>query len=96
MGLDLCVRNIVLDGRRTSVRLEAAMWEGLLEIARRRGMTANHLVTEIDQRREHDQSRTSAIRVYIVEFYRLAMTHAERQNWDEPQTSRVRSRLNLE
>jgi predicted DNA-binding ribbon-helix-helix protein len=67
----LAIRNVVVAGHRTSVRLEPLMWEALREIARKRDVTLNDLVTEIAGRREAS-SLTAAIRVYIVDFYRHA------------------------
>jgi predicted DNA-binding ribbon-helix-helix protein len=65
----LTIRNIVVAGHRTSVRLEPVMWEALRDIARFRGVGVNELVTRIDNERE-TASLTAAIRVYIVNFYR--------------------------
>jgi predicted DNA-binding ribbon-helix-helix protein len=67
----LTIRNIVVAGHRTSVRLEPLMWEALRDIARLQGVGLNDLVTEIDRRRQAS-SLTAAIRVYIVGFYRSA------------------------
>jgi predicted DNA-binding ribbon-helix-helix protein len=67
----LAIHNVVVAGRRTSVRLEDVMWEALQDIARRREVTVHDLVTEIDRRRT-ESSLTAAIRVYIVNFYRAA------------------------
>lgn len=67
----LVIRNIVVAGRRTSVRLEPAMWEALREIARRRRLSLHALVTEIARHRRAS-SLTAAIRVYIVDYYRAA------------------------
>jgi|SRR5579862_6415686 predicted DNA-binding ribbon-helix-helix protein len=67
----LTIRNVVVAGHRTSVRLEPVMWEALREIARGRDMALNDLVTEIDQHRGAP-SLTAAIRVFIVDFYRSA------------------------
>ena len=47
------------------------MWDGLRDIAQRRGMSRNDLVTEIDRARGAP-GLTAAIRVYIVDFYRTA------------------------
>src|ERR1700732_1930431 len=65
------IRNVVVAGHRTSVRLEPVMWEALRDIARGRDMAVNDLVTEIDRHRGAP-SLTAAIRVYIVDFYRHA------------------------
>jgi predicted DNA-binding ribbon-helix-helix protein len=67
----LTIRNVVVAGHRTSVRLEPVMWEALRDIARGREMPVNDLVTEIDRHRGAP-SLTAAIRVYIVDFYRNA------------------------
>src|SRR5438270_7093115 len=67
----LVIRNVVVAGHRTSVRLEPVMWDALHDIARRRRMTMHDLVTDIDRERTAS-SLTAAIRVYIVDFYRAA------------------------
>ncbi len=64
-------RNIVIDGRRTSVRLEPQMWDALNEIARREGRTVHEICTEVDADRV--QSTFSAsLRVYILSYFRSA------------------------
>src|SRR5258708_33368122 len=73
----LVIRNIVVAGRRTSVRLEPLMWEALLEITRQQETNVNQLVTEIDRQR-HSSSLTAAIRGHVVAFYRPAASHAAR------------------
>ncbi len=73
----LVIRNVVVAGHRTSVRLEPTMWEALREIARQRETNLNELVTEIDRRRDAS-SLTAAIRVYIVDFYRSAAAQGAR------------------
>jgi predicted DNA-binding ribbon-helix-helix protein len=71
----LVIRNIVVGGHRTSVRLEPVMWEALHDIARRRQITIHDLVTDIERARTAS-SLTAAIRVYIVDFYRAAALSA--------------------
>lgn len=72
----LVMHNVVVGGLRTSVRLEPVMWEALQEIARCQGKTITQLVTEID-RMGLATSLTSAIRVYIVDFYRSSIGQAQ-------------------
>ncbi|HYM73056.1 MAG TPA: ribbon-helix-helix domain-containing protein [Stellaceae bacterium] len=67
----LTIRNIVVAGHRTSVRLEPVMWEALRDIARAEQVALNELVTAIDEHRD-GLNLTAAIRVYIVDFYRRA------------------------
>jgi predicted DNA-binding ribbon-helix-helix protein len=69
----LVIHNVVVAGRRTSVRLEPVMWEALQEIVRQQETNINQLVTEIDRQRD-SSSLTAAIRVYIVDLYRAAAT----------------------
>ena len=72
----LVIRNVVVAGHRTSVRLEPVMWEALQDIARQQQLTIHDLVTRIDRERTAS-SLTAAIRVYIVDFYRAAAPHPE-------------------
>ena len=65
----LVMRNVVVAGKRTSVRLEPVMWRALQEIAKYQNKAVHELVTEIDHL-QLASSLTSAIRVYIVDFYR--------------------------
>jgi predicted DNA-binding ribbon-helix-helix protein len=67
----LVIHNVVVAGRRTSVRLEPVMWEALQDIARRQERTIHDVVTQIDRERTAS-SLTAAIRVYIVSYYRMA------------------------
>jgi predicted DNA-binding ribbon-helix-helix protein len=61
---DIRKRSVVIAGHRTSVSVENAFWQALLDIAVERGMSANQLVTEIDRRREGNLS--SAIRLFVL------------------------------
>ena len=70
-GSSLVIRNVVVGGHRTSVRLEPTMWDALADIARHSRKSLHQLVTEIEQSRTAS-SLTAAIRVFIVEFYRSA------------------------
>ena len=67
----LVMHNLIISGRRTSVRLEPVMWEALNNIARQREQSVHELATEIDQG-ERIGSLTAAIRVFIVAFYQAA------------------------
>jgi predicted DNA-binding ribbon-helix-helix protein len=66
-------RNVTVTGRRTSVRLEQAMWDALEEICRREHKVMNRLITEIEQTR-HESSLTAAIRVTIMLYFKTAAT----------------------
>jgi|SRR5579864_7803317 len=70
MQQHLQTRNLTVNGRRTSVRLEPVFWKGLHEIADRREITIHELATEILNKKPRSSSLTSAVRAYIVGFYR--------------------------
>ncbi len=65
----LICRNVKVDGRRTSLRMEPELWDAAQDIAQRRAMTIHALLTEIDQTRG-EAHLTGALRVYIVGYYR--------------------------
>lgn len=62
-------QNIVVDGHRTSVRLEPDMWHALAEIARLEGCSVNDECTRA-ARHNHASSLTAGLRVYIMGYYR--------------------------
>ncbi len=66
-------RNVTIDGRRTSLRLEPAMWDALEEICRREETSQHELCAKIDERR-CASSLTAAIRVFMVTYFRAAAT----------------------
>jgi predicted DNA-binding ribbon-helix-helix protein len=70
----LVSRNVTVSGHRTSVRLEPDMWNGLGEICRRERASLHDICTAIATRRQDGSSLTAAIRVFIMNYYRLATT----------------------
>ncbi len=65
----MILRNINVNGRRTSLRMEAEVWEALKEIAGIEGRTQCNLVSLIDQDRG-DASLTDSVKVYLLRRYR--------------------------
>lgn len=57
--------SVTLQGHRTSISLEDAFWDRLKAIARRRGLSMNALITEVDAARAGNLS--SALRVLALE-----------------------------
>lgn len=86
MSTSLINRNIKVGTRRSSLRLEASMWEGLQDIARREQLSVHDICTMIDERlaqweerqpqRLGEPKRTlaGAVRVFISAYYRRAST----------------------
>ena len=68
-------RNVQALAGRTSMRLEPELWDALLDICRRENIALADLVQRVEQR-AHPGGRTSAVRVYIVEYFRALRAHA--------------------
>ena len=61
-------KSVIIAGRHaTSISLEAEFFNELQTIAKKRGLTINALITEIDENRTHE-NLSSAIRVYILQY----------------------------
>jgi predicted DNA-binding ribbon-helix-helix protein len=69
-------------GHSSSVSLERAFWNALKEIAVAQNVTTAALVSKIDSEREA-ANLSSAIRVYVVEHYRLTANTALCEKNDE-------------
>jgi predicted DNA-binding ribbon-helix-helix protein len=81
-------RSIVVAGHKTSVSLEDAFWKGLKEIAVGRAVTLSDLVASIDQERRLG-NLSSAIRLYVLEYYRARSGDAHSEPPREPSVARV-------
>ncbi|MBP2232858.1 ribbon-helix-helix domain-containing protein [Azospirillum agricola] len=71
-GPVLVCRNVKVNGRRTSLRMEPYIWDSLKEICERERLGLNEICTQIDQRRQ-EGNLTASIRVFIVSYYRTAI-----------------------
>lgn len=74
---DLINGNLVVAGHRTSVRLEEEMWAALQDVADCEDCTVNELASRIYRQKKARQSFTSAIRVFLMLYYRNAARRAE-------------------
>jgi predicted DNA-binding ribbon-helix-helix protein len=63
-------RNVRIHRRRTSVRLEPEMWQALNDIASKEALGIHALCTVVYDMKEAGASFTSALRTFIVEYYR--------------------------
>ena len=65
--------SVTVAGHRTSITLEVAFWESLKEIAVSKGKSVNCLIGEIDE--AHPENLSSALRVFILDFYKHPEAH---------------------
>jgi predicted DNA-binding ribbon-helix-helix protein len=68
-------RNVVVGSGRTSMRLEPEIWDPLLEICHREAQDLHGLIRRVDALRNAG-GRTSAVRVYLLKYFRAAATEA--------------------
>ncbi len=66
-------RNVVAGRGRTSMRLEPELWDALMEICEREGQDMSTLVRRVEEA-GHSGGRTSAVRVFILTYYRDSAT----------------------
>ena len=67
-------RNITAPSGRTSMRLEPEMWEAVREICYREDIALSELISRIDQIKAKG-GRTSALRVYVLGYFKEAATN---------------------
>lgn len=65
----LKTRNVLIERQRTSMRLEPEMWDALSDIAEREELSIHELCSQIGAHRRQS-NMTSAVRVFIVDYYR--------------------------
>jgi predicted DNA-binding ribbon-helix-helix protein len=70
----LISRNITLNGHRTSMRLEPAMWNALIEICRREKLSIHQICSMVAQHKAQETSFTAAVRVFAMSYYKAAAT----------------------
>jgi len=76
----LVMHNLVVDGHRTTVRLEPAIWDVLRDIARQQEVSVHHLVSAIN--RQHiASSLSSAIRAYVVVYLSAGLPDPPSTRW---------------
>lgn len=67
-------RNVVAERGRTSIRFEPELWDSLQEICRRERIGLGELVRRIEQEAGPSGGRTSAVRVFVLTYFRTAAT----------------------
>ena len=61
-------RNMEIANRRTSFALEVGVWDSLVEICRREGVSIDELCESVVSKNP-DTSMASAIRTYVLEYF---------------------------
>jgi predicted DNA-binding ribbon-helix-helix protein len=82
--LGLINRNVTVNGRRTSIRLEPEMWDALEEIAKRENVRVGDVVSRIDRQVRSGSFKgsglTARVRVFVLGYFRAAATENGHMN----------------
>lgn len=98
MGLDteqcsgLVSKNILINGRRTSVRLEPEMWNALRDIAAREKCTVHELCSLVNLCKRPQSTLTAGIRVFLMLYYKSATTDDGHKRAGHGDFARMRER----
>jgi predicted DNA-binding ribbon-helix-helix protein len=74
-------RSFTIAGHSTSISLEEPFWRGLKEVAEAEGCSLAALVERIDADRDR-AGLSSAVRVWLLEYYRARSSTAERSSYE--------------
>jgi len=70
----LVSRNITVNKKRTSIRLETQMWGVLKDIATREKCTIHDICGLISNNKSNNITLTAAIRIFLILYYKSAST----------------------
>ena len=65
-GTGIKKRSVRISGHNTSITIEDEFWSVLKDIAQRRNLSINTLISEIDEKSQGNLS--SALRVYVLQY----------------------------
>ena len=74
---ELVLRIVTVQAGRTTMRLEAEFWNAADDVCRREGISMDELIRRAQERLPR-ASRTSAVRVYLMGYFRTG-----RPEWDD-------------
>lgn len=75
----LVLKNVVVNGSRTSMRLEPAMWNALAEISHREKLTQNQICGLVNSHKAEGTTLTSAMRVFIMDYFRISSMEVKKK-----------------
>ena len=67
------LRSFTTQGSRTTMRLELEFWNAMDDVCQREGISKDELIERAEKRLRH-ASRTSAVRVYLMGYFRSSVS----------------------
>lgn len=74
----LICRNVIVNGRRTSMRLDKETWTSLNDICARERLTIHELCSRIDNARGKS-GLSSATRLFVLTYFRFVLNKYEKE-----------------
>ena len=75
-GKMLLCKNVIVNGRRTSMRLDRETWQALSDICKRENISLYKLCSLIDDAK-HESGLSSATRLFVLTYYRRSLAKYE-------------------
>ena len=75
----LVCKNVSVNGRRTSMRLDRETWISLADICAREGLTIHELCSKIDASKGQS-GLSSATRLFVLTYFRFVLNKYEKTN----------------
>lgn len=72
MDAKLLTRNVVIDGKRTTIRLESAIWDAVEDLCARENISRHDLCSRVEAGRD-GLNRAQAIRAVVMNYFRFAL-----------------------
>ena len=72
----LVCKNVIVNGRRTSMRLDRETWISLADICARENMTIHQLCSKIDSAKGNS-GLSSATRLFVLTYFRFVLNQYE-------------------
>ncbi len=79
----LICKNVIVNGRRTSMRLDRETWMSLADICLREKVTIHELCSKIDTIKGHS-GLSSATRLFVLTYFRYILSKYEKDSFTFP------------
>ena len=89
----LVSKNIMINGHRTSIRLEPEMWGALMDIAAREQCSIHELSSIVGSCKRPSSTLTAAIRVFLMLYYKAATNEEGHNKAGHGDINRMRERV---
>lgn len=91
----LVCKNVIVNGRRTSMRLDRETWTSLTDICLREKITIHELCSKIDKIRDKS-GLSSATRLFVLTYFRFILSKYEDDKFTFSQNFNPEKILNIQ